>query len=181
MNEFLKDNNYVIIENFIEQDQAKSLYETFRSDTINYPNDFHNDEQCPKSQAAYNYRLFVNLLIERLPVMHEVLGELVLPTYCYARVYANGEQLVKHMDRESCEISVTLHLGSDGTPWPIGFTKPNGEQVLIELKPGQAAIYLGTISEHWRDEFKGQHYGQVFFHYVRAHGPYWDHYFDKKK
>jgi hypothetical protein len=103
----------------------------------------------------------------------------MLPTYSYARYYRKGETLEKHTDRPACEVSITLHLGSDRTPWPIYFTKPNGEVVSVELKAGQAVIYLGIISEHWRDEFKGQEYVQVFLHYVRSRGEYADHYFDK--
>jgi len=180
MNEFLKENNYVIVDNFLSVEEAKDLYDKFRQDSINHPDLFVRDSQCPLSLAMYDYRWFVNLLIARLPVMHEVMGELMLPTYSYARVYAKGEILEKHIDRPACEVSVTLHLGSDETPWAIYFTKPNGEVAEIELKPGQAAIYLGMISEHWREEFKGEHYGQVFLHYVRAQGDFWDRYFDKK-
>lgn len=180
MNEYLKENNYVVVDNFISEQDAKELYEAFRNDSINQPHLFTNDSQCPLSLAKYDYRWFVNLLIARLPVMHEVMGELMLPTYSYARVYANGEVLEKHIDRPACEVSVSLHLGSDGTEWPIYFTKPNGETIGIEMKPGQAVIYLGMISEHWRNEFKGNHYGQVFLHYVKAQGEYWGCYFDKK-
>lgn len=180
MNEYLKENNYVVVDNFLTTEEAKDLYGKFKQDSIDHPHLFSNDVQCPLSLAMYDYRWFVNLLVARLPVMHEVMGELMLPTYSYARVYANGEVLEKHTDRPACEVSVTLHLGSDGTPWPIYFTKPNGEVIGIEMKPGQAAIYLGMISQHWREEFKGEHYGQVFLHYVRSQGDYWDRYFDKK-
>lgn len=180
MNEFLKDNNYVVVDNFLTPEEAKDLYDKFRNDSIQHPELFSRDVQCPLSLAMYDYRWFVNLLVARLPVMHEIMGQLMLPTYSYARVYANGEVLDKHIDRPACEVSVTLHLGSDGTPWPIYFTKPNGEAIGIEMKPGQAAIYLGMISEHWRNEFNGEHYGQVFLHYVKAQGDYWNYYFDKK-
>lgn len=180
MNEYLKENNYVAIDNFLTEQEAKELYETFRNDSTNQSNLFTHDSQCPLSLAKYDYRWFVNLLVARLPVMHEVMGELMLPTYSYARVYANGEVLEKHIDRPACEVSVSLHLGSDGTEWPIYFTKPNGETIGVEMKPGQAVIYLGMISEHWRNEFKGEHYGQVFLHYVKAQGEHWNCYFDKK-
>jgi hypothetical protein len=72
-----------------------------------------------------------------------------------------------------------LHLGSDGTSWPICFTKPDGEVVSKDLKPGEAVIYLGCISEHWRENaFVGKEYGQVFLHYVRSKGKYVNHCFD---
>lgn len=111
--------------------------------------------------------------------MNELVEEKLLPTYAYARIYKNGAELVKHKDRPACEVSVTLNIGGDGTSWPICFTKPDGSVVSKDLKPGQAVIYLGCISEHWREgAFTGQEYGQVFLHYVRSEGKYINHCFD---
>ena len=177
----LLDNNYLVIDNFITEEKAKELFTKFKNDAIADPVAFKADEMCPNSLAVYNYRGFIELLIEKIPFMSEVLEEPIFPTYSYARVYANQEVLAKHKDRHACEISVTLHLDSDGTEWPIWFTKPNGEQVAYSLKSGQAVIYLGMISEHWRDAFQGQEYGQVFLHYVRGRGENWVCYFDKFK
>jgi alkylated DNA repair dioxygenase AlkB len=129
----------------------------------------------------YDYKWFVHLLLARLPIMNELMQELMLPTYSYARIYAKDDELKKHKDRPACEVSVTLHLGSDGSKWPIWFTKPNGETVSYDLEPGQAVVYLGMVSEHWRDKFEGNEYAQVFLHYVRFGGEHWDVYFDKKK
>lgn len=176
----LLDNNYVVLDNFLEPDTAKRLYEILKKDSETYPDQFKHDVQCPKSLSIYNYRWFVEVLINSIPKLSKLVGQLVLPTYSYARVYANEDKLTKHTDRPSCELSVTLHLGSDGTEWPIYFTKPNGEVKSVELKPGQAAVYLGMNSEHWRDKFTGQHYGQVFLHYVFSRGAHWDYVFDRK-
>ena len=177
----LLENNYLIIDNFIDPVRADILYKSFKEDSQKYPQVFRHDEQCPKSLSLYDWRYFLELLVEKIPFMTEIMEEPMLPTYSYARVYANGETLKKHTDRFACEISVTLHLGSDGTDWEIFMTKPNGVAESIILKPGQAVIYLGCISKHWRDEFKGEHYGQVFLHYVRSRGENWVCYFDKYK
>ena len=177
----LLDNNYVVIDNFISEEKAKELHSYFKEEAVKNPQAFSYDPQCPKSLAMYDFRWFVELLIDKVPFMSEVLEEPMFPTYSYARIYANGEVLKKHTDRHACEVSVTLHLDGDGTDWPIWFTKPDGEQVSYSLKSGQAVIYLGMISEHWRDEFQGQEYGQVFLHYVRGRGENWVCYFDKYK
>lgn len=179
--EYLFANNYIVINDFIPPEQALILYETFKNDCKNNPEVFIKDPQCPKSPAIYDYRWFLELLVEKTPLMAQIIEEPVLPTYCYARLYANGDDLKKHTDREACEYSVTLHLGSDGTDWDISFTKPNGEEVSVNLKPGQAVVYLGCISTHWRDKFEGQEYGQVFLHYVRSRAENWDCYFDKHR
>ena len=179
MIEQLEKNNYILVKDFISPEKAAELYSGFNQYIYDYPELFTRDEQCPESLAIYDYRPFLELLVEKSAFMTELLNEPMLPTYCYSRLYKNGEVLAKHVDREACEISVTLHLGNDGTPWPIYFTKPNGEVITVELKPGQGVVYLGCISEHWRDKYEGKRYGQVFLHYVRSRGPNWTYYFDK--
>jgi len=149
----LLDNNYLVIDNFISKEKAQELYKYFIEEALKNPKAFAHDDQCKKSLAMYDFRWFVELLIDKIPFMSEVLEEPMFPTYSYARIYANQEVL----------------------------TKPNGEQVSYSLKSGQAVIYLGMISEHWRDAFQGQEYGQVFLHYVRGRGENWMCYFDKFK
>jgi len=179
MNQELLDNNYLFVPEFITAQEANNLYKQFKQETQLYPNNFKTDPQVPGSPAIHNYVPFVALMCEKTARMNELVGEKLLPTYAYARVYKNGAELTKHMDRPACEISVTLHLGGDGTSWPICFTKSNGAVVAKDLKPGQAVIYLGCISEHWREgSFSGQEYGQVFLHYVRSEGKYINHCFD---
>lgn len=178
-NKELLDNNYLIVDNFIDAEYAKALYKTFREDSLRYPENFQKDPQCPNSLAMCNWRWFLELLIVKTPFMSEIIGEPMLPTYSYARVYCNQETLKKHKDRPACEISVSVHLDGDNK-WPICFTKPNGEEVSVELSSGQAVIYLGCDSIHWRDAYEGEHYGQVFLHYVKSRGNNWVYYFDNK-
>jgi predicted 2-oxoglutarate/Fe(II)-dependent dioxygenase YbiX len=75
---------------------------------------------------------------------------------------------------------LTLHLGGD-SEWPISIKKPNGEEVSLNLKSGDAMMYLGCEAEHWRDQFKGTEFIQVFLHYVKSRGANSFAYFDKSK
>lgn len=182
MNKSLLDNNYLFVPDFIDPKYANELYEEFKMDTKLYPSFFdYKDPQIPNSPSVHNYQPFVGLLCEKVTDMNRLVEDKVLPTYAYSRIYKNGDVLHPHKDRPACEISVTLNLGGDGSSWPIWFTKPNGEKVSCDLKPGQAIIYLGCISEHWREAFQGQEYGQVFLHYVRLKGRYVHHCFDQAK
>jgi hypothetical protein len=178
MNQQLLENNYLIIDDFIPLEKAKFLYDSFKKDSESYPQFFQKDNQCPNSLAIYDYKWFLALLVEKIPFMSNIVQEPILPTYSYARIYSNGEKLLKHKDRPSCEISVSLHLGGD-KDWEIYFTKPNNDEVSVILKPGQAVIYLGMNSVHWREAFQGTNYGQVFLHYVRLNEENWIYYFDK--
>ena len=179
MNPTLEQNNYIVVENFLDPAFAGQLHKEFLQNTIDEPAKFMQDPQCPKSLAIYNHHPFVELLVEGTPFLAQVMGEVMLPTYAYARQYKKGEVLVPHRDRGACEVSLTLHLGSDGVEWPIYFRKPDNSVVEVKMKPGQAVIYLGCVAEHWRDEYQGNEYGQVFLHYVRSRGPNGKYYFDK--
>jgi len=177
MNNTLQKNNYLIVDNFITEKETKDLYNKFTEDAKNKPELFKIDHQCPSSMAIGNYRWFLDLLVNKCSFMSELIEESVLPTYCYARLYAEDEILAPHTDRPACEISVTLNLGGD-KDWPIYIKNPEGDTKEVILKPGQAMIYLGSIASHWRKSFDGTKCAQVFLHYVKLNGDNWIHCFD---
>ena len=51
------------------------------------------------------------------PDMEKATGLKLYPAYTYARIYKKGDELKRHKDRFSCEISTTMNLGGDD--WPI--------------------------------------------------------------
>jgi len=177
----LLQNSYVVIDDFVTPEQANALALEMEEIYKKYPGDFNQDVQCPESLAIYDMWAFVELLVEKIPVIASVTEEPMFPTYSYARMYRNGETLERHTDRGACEVSVTLHLGNDGVEWPIYFETPDKQTVALNLKPGQAAVYLGCIAPHWRDAYEGTDYRQVFLHYVRARGENRHCYFDKRR
>jgi hypothetical protein len=179
-NQFLQ-NSYVVLDNFISPEKANAFAAQMKETYKQYPGDFSRDDQCPESPSIYDMWQFVELLVEKTPVIAEITEEPMFPTYSYARMYKNGAILKRHTDRGACEVSVTLNLSSDGVEWPIYFETPDKRTVALILKPGQAAVYLGCIAPHWRDTYEGTEYIQVFLHYVRARGENRHCYFDKRK
>jgi|TARA_X000001388_G_scaffold23776_1_gene16259 hypothetical protein len=125
------------------------------------------DGQVPETYAVYGDVAMETLLLKLQPKVEKETGLKLLPNYAYTRIYKRGDELKKHIDRFSCEISTTINLG--GEPWPI-YVKPIGkiEGVKIDLKPGDMLIYRGDLLEHWRDYFNGQTHAQVFLHYNNA-------------
>jgi len=178
MNIHLERDNFIYISNFITPERAYELQQEFK--IFAHQTKRAGDRQIENSNSAYNYVGFLELLCEKTPEVSKFLGETVLPTYSYARAYHTGAELIKHTDRDACEISLTVHLGGD-TEWPILIKKPNGEEVSLNLKSGDAMMYLGCEAEHWREQFKGSEYVQVFLHYVRSRGDKSYAYFDKSK
>jgi hypothetical protein len=138
------------------------------------------DEQIPNAQAVMGHEVIFETLQERLwPIIEECIGEELLPTYAYARLYTNGDTLEKHIDRTACEISVTIQLGrSHHYAWPIHMGNKR-----YDMAEGDAIIYKGCEINHWRNKCDGpnEYYsGQVFLHYVKKNGQYANQYGDPK-
>jgi hypothetical protein len=167
MNKLIENSNYIYIKNFISSERSYELAKEFIRFTKE--NNINNDTQVQNSQAHYNHIDFLELLCEKTPEVSKFLGETVLPTYSYARVYKNGATLEKHTDRHACEISLTINLSGDES-WPIWIKTPDGKEVSLDLESGDAMLYLGYQAEHWRKQYQGKEYVQVFLHYVKSRG-----------
>ena len=106
------------------------------------------------------------------PIMEKTTGLKLDPNYTYARIYKKGDELKRHKDRFSCEISTTMNLAGDD--WPI-YLEPSGETgkkgIKVDLKPGDMLVYRGIELEHWREKFKGKECVQVFLHYNNRKTP----------
>jgi hypothetical protein len=171
-------NNYLYVPSFVKQDEAIKLSKEFKEHCIKF--NLQGDPQAQNSHSMYNFMPFVRLLVGRVSQVSELLGEEVLPTYTYARVYKNDSELLRHRDRPACEISLTLNLSKD-TDWPIYFQRPDKSETSVELEPGDAVMYLGCQADHWRNKFEGQECIQLFLHYVRSYGSKSWAYFDKQQ
>lgn len=130
------------------------------------------DSQIPTALTVISHDIFLETIHEKIwPLIESVVGEEILPTYTYARLYSNGDELIKHTDRPACEISITVQLGrSHHYSWPI-FIGGNR----IDIAEGDGVIYLGKDIDHWREPCagpNGYYSGQIFFHFVRKNGMY---------
>jgi hypothetical protein len=172
-------NNYVLIPEFITQDKAADLAERFQKHCKKFNSKDISDPSFHVG-AISNWLPFIKVLVEKTPEVSNVVGESVLPTYTYARWQTTNHELPKHRDRPSCEISLSVNLKKD-TDWAIWIQKPNGEEIAINLNPGDAVLYLGCQADHWRNKFEGKEHVQLFLHYVRANGPKAWAFFDKQQ
>ena len=125
-----------------------------------------NDQQVPETYSHYADIVMETLLQKVKPIMEKESGVKLIETYSYARIYKKGDELKRHKDRYSCEISTTMYLGGD--EWSI-FLEPSGEKgkdgVEVKLETGDMLMYRGCELEHWRKPFEGKNCGQVFLHY----------------
>jgi len=148
MNAQLEQNNFLLVPSFISQERAQVLNSWLLAER-----DAGRLIDDPRSNyglfgKAYQDAVpFLELLCEKRNEVTNLVGESVLPTYSFCMIYGPESQLIRHLDRPACEISLTVHLNGD-TKWPIFIKKPSGEEILFELNPGDAVIYLGFIAEH---------------------------------
>lgn len=147
--------------------------------------DFTPDgNQVPAAHAKYADPAMESMLLHLQKIIENATGLALFPTYSFYRVYRPGDELVKHRDRYSCEISCTLCFNhsydrSEYT-WPIFM---DGKSV--DLEPGDLVIYRGIDLEHWREKFSisdpNAWHVQGFFHYVNANGQHANCKFDGRE
>ena len=189
MNNYQKtfeEQGYVLVKNFIPKDVAKYLFEYLKFSIIGHmiagnKNAIQGDDQVVGSYTRGHGDLALDSLMKQMkPKMEECTGLKLFPTYTYSRIYKTGNYLAHHVDRPSCEISITLKLSSndDSYNWPIWM-----KDAEYNLEDGDGVIYRGCDLDHWRevcDAPPDWRMGQVFMHYVDQNGPYTEHKYDKR-
>ena len=203
-----KKNKYTVIRQAISKDLAafvanyflmqRQVYDTCKNARYNSPFETiigtYDDKQIPNTYSQYSNIAMETLMLKCQPKMEEVTGLKLYPAYTYARIYKKGDELKRHKDRFSCEISTTMNLGGDD--WPIYLSPnenvgaPDGKNIKaaskakgikVDLKPGDMLVYSGCELEHWREKFKGKECIQVFLHYNNCKTPgAKDNMFDKR-
>ena len=177
-----KKNKYTVIRQAISKDLAafvanyflmqKQVYDTCKASRYFSPFETilghyeAKDEQIPNTYCAYGNIAMETLMLKCQPEMEKATGLKLYPAYTYARIYKKGDELKRHKDRFSCEISTTMNLGGDN--WDI-YLEPSGKRdqkgIKVSLEAGDMLVYRGCELEHWRKKFKGKVCGQVFLHY----------------
>lgn len=138
-------------------------------------NSFVHDVQCPSSLSLGGDPGLDAVLEWIRPEIGRFVGFELAPTYSYTRRYARGELLARHIDRESCEVSVTvsIEVPKRGGPSVVYLKPPNAPATKVEMFEGDGCIYAGAELEHWRDRFRLDGYVQLFLHFIAKSGPYY--------
>ena len=172
----LEKNKYKVIKNFLSKEEIelakKYILIRHRQNSTKFDKNQNNNGDTMFYQDPFTEAL----LYSKLKLMENKTKLKLFPTYSFSRVYTYNSELTPHKDRPSCEISVTIMFGSDGTKWPIYM-----KDTPIELLPGDACIYLGCEIEHSRKHFTGDWHAQAFLHYVNQNGPNTKYKFDGKQ
>lgn len=126
------------------------------------------------------------------PIVSQLAGRDLLPTYDFLRLYRAGDVCRVHSDRLSCEHSLSLTLGySDDKPWALEFGRNRVEPSArveedfdedfssVAMAVGDAVLYQGVHYRHGRTTPNPNRWSaHLFLHWVDRDGPYRDQAFD---
>jgi len=119
-----------------------------------------------------------SLLLYCKPQIEKALNTKLVSAYSFWRTYYKGQSLIRHVDRPSCQISVTLciDMSEDNDPWDIfvdGYS--------FKLQRGEAVVYRGFSQEHWRKPLQYDWHRQIFLHYIEKEGSFYpEHKYDRR-
>ena len=157
------------------------------------------ESQVNGALARYNHPSYKPAHQLILKLIEQILQMDLLPTYFYDRFYYEGQELSRHKDRPSCEISATLQISTNREgAWPIWFQLSDDSEKSVSMKNGDMVIYKGCEREHWREPLQSKYgkvkkfinnfqkkeddtyHHQIFFHYVNSQGPFVHYAYDKQ-
>lgn len=131
------------------------------------------------------------------PAISALVGEPVLPTYSYFRLYRRGDICRVHGDRPACEHSLSLTLAyADDRPWALEVSPvrteapysradaqfaPEERAQAVAMAAGDAVLYQGVHHHHGRTTPNPNAWSaHLFLHWVSRNGPYAGEAFDKQ-
>ena len=198
--DYAKD-GYAVLRGLIPQELATMLFHQVQKDLEAAGKNFgsfaqqHALVENPTIElSGHFYRPLTTFLWGMTPIMSELTGVELLPSYNHLRIYHEGDLLRVHSDRPSCEHSVTLTLFySDQKPWPIemgtqrvsgedSYTEDWGDEAFrsVEMQPGDAVLYRGTELRHGRTQPNLNAWSaHLFMFWVEKGGEFMEHAFDE--
>ena len=169
MHDILYKKGYVVIDNFFSDIQTdyymSKVVDLLRENDMELGNRMQTGVH-PKTWNVNAHPVWESVLWNVLPEVERCTDEKLFPTYSYQRVYLKDSHMSHHSDWPWCQISISVNLGQSH-PYSLYVTDlETGFSNEIVQKPGQALLYLGHNTSHFREKFEGDWYSQLFLHYV---------------
>ena len=179
-NEEFDKNGYLVIKNICDPEKLKceipensGIYNYYgKMDKFSYQ---PHEHQVPGSTSRYYYPPYKEIHSEVRKKIEEAIGKKLFNTYYYDRFYSSGQFLKNHIDRDACEISITVNVSTNlKESWPIWVKTPDtyndeskteiieqGKPASVTLNPGDGMIYKGCERPHWRDPMPSNYKGLI--------------------
>jgi len=196
------DQGYALIQQLITPEVAKAFLGTLKADLgpsdlpLSEINQFPNLLKRPAFEIYGHHYTPMNFFLWGLtPIMCQITGHDLQPTYDYFRIYREGDICRVHHDRPSCEHSLSLTLDySDGVEWPLDVATESSQpsagveedfggepfaSILMEV--GDAVLYQGVGHRHGRTQPNPNAWSaHLFLHWVDRHGSHASEAFDRQ-
>lgn len=198
-----KDDGYAHVERLIAPEIAQVFVSRMERDFTASNLSFAHFEQTGPLMAkstvevpGHAYSPMNAFLWGLTPIMCELTGRDLLPSYGYFRIYQQGDICRVHVDRPACEHSLSLTLGySDNQPWALDISSERDDTLKplrddfgtephrsLVMMPGDGVLYQGVHHAHGRVKPNPNTWSaHLFLHWVDSGGPYRDHAFDAVK
>lgn len=170
MIDYLHKHGYYVVEDFFTEKQVGYYLKQSMESVVKKEMSLGTLEQTiqmhHKTWNVNSHPIWENTLYTLLPSISKIVDEDLIPTYSYQRIYLKGSKMAHHTDWPYCQISLTINLGQSDE-YPIYITDMDTKKsVEVIQKPGDAILYLGHNTSHYRGKFEGDWYSQLFLHYV---------------
>lgn len=199
MGDYVRD-GFAHLRGLIPQEVARAYMTRLKSATGGRPLPVSQPQRYPAvlSRPAFDVsaKMFEPMdffLWGLTPIMSQILGREVLPTYNYFRIYREGDICRVHSDRPASQHGVSLTLDySDGEVWDLQVGKKRTETLYpladdfgsdeyasIGMQVGDAVLYQASHYPHGRMRPNPNAWSaHLFLFFVDSDGPYRDHAFD---
>lgn len=197
-----REQGYALLEGFVPAEVTQAFLQQLKQDLgpgaipLSRVSDHPNLLTRPAFEVyGHHYPPMLFFLWGLTPIVEELVGAKLLPTYDYLRIYREGDVCKVHSDRQSCQHSLSLTLDySDGATWDLEVgrekVEPSGRVTddfgtepysSLSMKVGDAVLYEGVHHRHGRVMRNPNAWSaHLFLHWVDRDGPYQDHAFDQR-
>lgn len=96
------------------------------------------------------------------------------PRYSYQLTYLTNSYMIPHVDKNPCEVSLSIHIesniGDEKDVFPLWLLDYKNNFAKFNMNPNDALLYNGPKVVHWRNPLcfsREVFYNQVMFHYTK--------------
>ena len=190
-----RDEGYIALPAFVPTDVTHALVGMMKGDLIRGGVSFDRLKRKHALLAneaveiyGHHYLPLSAFLWGMTPAVSALVGIQLKPSYCYFRMYRQGDVCRVHSDRYACEHSLSLLLAaSDDEPWPLEVGSQHIETPRqradadfggeaygsVPMRAGDAVLYQGVHRLHGRMTPNPNRWSaHLFLHWVDPAGPY---------
>jgi hypothetical protein len=167
----LRDQGFLVIRNIISPLQVAALRRHFRN--VQRAGYLDTDREQVLYSRDGVYCEFITLYLQHqfARYLNRILPSRIKPSYGWFFRYRSSAVLERHTDRPQCRWNVSLAIDTEPErgrreAWPL-FLQMADRTHSIKLGCGDAVLYSGTETPHWRDALEANQTASLcFLHYV---------------